>query len=65
MLIEFRQFHSSPPLNAKDYYKILGVKKDAKESDIKKAYYQVRWISPAYIYQTIPFPLLVGKEIPS
>uniref|UniRef100_A0A7E4W4S5 CR-type domain-containing protein n=2 Tax=Panagrellus redivivus TaxID=6233 RepID=A0A7E4W4S5_PANRE len=36
-----RYLHFSTPTSAKDYYKILGVTKDAKDSDIKKAYYQL------------------------
>uniref|UniRef100_A0AC34R3W8 Uncharacterized protein n=1 Tax=Panagrolaimus sp. JU765 TaxID=591449 RepID=A0AC34R3W8_9BILA len=36
-----RYLHVSTSLNAKkDYYKILGVAKNAKDTDIKKAYYQ-------------------------
>ncbi|WKX99669.1 hypothetical protein Q1695_014498 [Nippostrongylus brasiliensis] len=36
-----RQFHSSRPSNKEDYYKTLGVKKDASAKDIKKAYFQL------------------------
>ena len=38
-----QSFHSSSrrEASAKDPYEVLGVKKDAKASDIKKIYYQV------------------------
>ncbi|KAK5968843.1 hypothetical protein GCK32_006232 [Trichostrongylus colubriformis] len=36
-----RDVHSSRPLNKEDYYKTLGVKKDATAKEIKKAYFQL------------------------
>ena len=36
-----RDISSSSFLNAADYYKILGVGKDASQKDIKKSYYQL------------------------
>ncbi|KAJ1369703.1 DnaJ dnj-10 [Parelaphostrongylus tenuis] len=36
-----RYFHSSRPSSKDDYYKVLGVKKDATAKEIKKAYFQL------------------------
>uniref|UniRef100_W6NCB8 Heat shock protein DnaJ and Chaperone DnaJ domain containing protein n=1 Tax=Haemonchus contortus TaxID=6289 RepID=W6NCB8_HAECO len=36
-----RNFHSSRPLSKEDYYKTLGIKKDATAKEIKKAYFQL------------------------
>ncbi|VDM66961.1 unnamed protein product, partial [Strongylus vulgaris] len=36
-----RSFHSSRPSNKEDYYKTLGIKKDASAKEIKKAYFQL------------------------
>ncbi|XP_052281507.1 protein tumorous imaginal discs, mitochondrial-like isoform X2 [Dreissena polymorpha] len=35
------EFHSSGALNKEDYYKVLGVNKDATAKDIKNAYYKL------------------------
>lgn len=36
-----RQFHSTRPSGKEDYYKTLGIKKDATAKEIKKAYFQL------------------------
>ncbi|KHJ92897.1 DnaJ domain protein [Oesophagostomum dentatum] len=36
-----RSFHSSRPSSKEDYYKTLGIKRDASAKEIKKAYFQV------------------------
>ncbi|CAJ0597887.1 unnamed protein product [Cylicocyclus nassatus] len=36
-----RSFHSSRPSSKEDYYKTLGIKKDATAKEIKKAYFQL------------------------
>ena len=38
-----RGIHGSDNRHKQDYYKVLGVNKNADAKDIKKAYYQVTW----------------------
>lgn len=44
MYLARRYFHRTF-LNQKDYYKILGIPKNAKENEVKKAYYQVIFLN--------------------
>ena len=60
-----RSFHVSGANNKRDYYDVLGVKKNATQKDIKKAYYQVRINDGHGIFQAKLYanPFIVNVNI--